>query len=96
MACGFNAFANHGHSEDVGHCDHRGDDLALPPVGFYAFHEAAVDLEDVDRELPKVRERGVPGAEVVKRDVYSECGEFLEGRPCIGVLDEGGFGYLEA
>src|SRR5256885_298105 len=35
-------------------------------------HERAVDLERLDREMLEVRERGVAGAEIVDRDVYTE------------------------
>src|SRR5690606_25355926 len=40
-------------------------------LGVELRHEAAVDLEAVERQLPEVRERGLGDAEVVESDVNS-------------------------
>ena len=59
------------HAEALGQLDdrleHRG---GLPRAE--AVDEAAVDLEDVDRELLRVAERRVAGAEVVDRELHAE------------------------
>ncbi len=54
----------------------EGDDCARDRVVVVAHagarHERAVDLERLDREALEVRERRVPGAEVVDREVHAE------------------------
>ena len=59
-------------------------------------HERAVDLEDVDGELPQVRERRVAGSEVVDGDADAELldrAELLCGR--VGVVHDRGLGELD-
>ena len=62
----------------------------------HAGDERAVDLEDVDRELAEVAERGVAGPEVVDREPHAEGLEAAQGRHRrVGVLDQDALGDLE-
>src|SRR5579862_4191888 len=47
----------------------RANHLAVDRVAQYLSHEAAVDLEKVDREMLEVTERGQPPAEVIEREL---------------------------
>ena len=54
--------------EPVGEVDGRADDRGVLRAVGHARDERLVDLELVDAELFEVGERGVTGAEVIKRD----------------------------
>src|SRR5437879_5409924 len=56
-------FGDDGEPERMGERDHAGDDGGVALAGGQTAHEAAVDLELVDGQLPEVHERGVTGAE---------------------------------
>src|SRR5258706_15123489 len=60
-------------------------------------HEAAVDFEEIDREVLEVAEGGQAGAEIIERELAAE---FLEGLDeAVGLReagDRGGLGDLEA
>ena len=58
--------------------------------------EGLVDLDEVDRQVGEVAERGVPGAEVVDRQADAEDPEGVKaGQGEVEILDEGALGDLE-
>ena len=52
--------------------------LAIDGVVQDLAHEAAVDLEEVDREVLEITERGQAGAEVVEREAAAELAQRLD------------------
>src|SRR5688572_2045261 len=56
----------------------RADHLAVDRVVQHALDEAAVDLEEIDREMLQVAERREAGAEVVERELAAELLEGLD------------------
>jgi hypothetical protein len=64
----FDALGDDLHAEAVGDPDQRLDDHAAPGAAFDAADEGAVDLDDVDREIQQMGQRGEAGAEIVERD----------------------------
>ena len=59
--------------------------------------EARVDLQLVERKLPKVRERRAPGAEVVDGEAHAEILERPQGSArCVEIGEQGDLGDLEA
>src|SRR5437868_752039 len=52
-----------------GELHYRPDECRLVVAASQARHEGSVDLEDVDGEAGQVAERGIPGAEVVERQL---------------------------
>src|SRR5579862_2254856 len=73
-------------AEHLGHVDDRGGERELLRALVDVVDERLVDLEDVDRKLPDVAERGVAGAEVVDRDDRGGERELL--RALVDVVDE--------
>jgi len=64
----FDAFADDGHVQRMGHRDRGGDDLLVTMAPGDVLDEAAVDFQRVDAELLQVTERGITGPEVIERD----------------------------
>jgi len=64
---GFDRFGDRGKPEGVGEVDRRPGNHGCRPGGSEINDECAVELQGVDREPVEIGERGVPGAEVVKR-----------------------------
>ena len=74
----FDALCDDTEAEGVGDFDDQlDDDLILTDLE--VADEAAIDLEDVDRETPELADRGVAGAEVVDRDAHAERARFRRG-----------------
>src|SRR4029077_15367905 len=75
----------------------RADHLAVDRVAQDLAHEAAVDLEVIDREVLEVTERGEPGAEVIERELAAELLQRLDEAVRLReACDRRGLGDLEA
>ena len=62
-----------------------------------SLHEAAVDLQVIDREVLQVAERGESGAEVIERELAAELLQRLDEAVRLReARDRGGLGDLEA
>src|SRR5262249_34391542 len=60
------------------------------------FHKAAVEFQDVDREVLEVSERGVSDAEVIERDEHANLTQlFQHPRGVVDVAHRGAFSDLE-
>ena len=58
--------------------------------------EDPVDLDLLERESVQIRQRGIPGSEIVERDVDAEQLELAQDRYGAGeVVDQNAFGDLE-
>ena len=68
----FDALADHGHPECVGHRRHGGDDLAVAGTPADVLNEAAVDFQDVRVQSLKINERGIAGPEVIKGNAHAD------------------------
>src|SRR5712691_9425096 len=69
LALRFDPFGHDGQAEGVRQVDDGGHDGVLGSDVAHAADERPVDLDEIERELPQVRERGVPGAEVVQANL---------------------------
>jgi hypothetical protein len=56
----------------AGHTEDRLQDRHRAPVGGDPHHEAAIDLDHVEVQLPQTRQRRIAGAEVVERELRAE------------------------
>src|SRR6185295_2458350 len=63
-----NAFRDDVQSQLHGHLGQRADDGGAVLACFDTAYKGSVDLQRVDRELPKMRERRIAGSEVVDAD----------------------------
>ncbi|MDQ3465690.1 MAG: hypothetical protein M3500_13590 [Actinomycetota bacterium] len=81
----------------VGEVDDRSDDRRLPAAGCDVLGEAAVDLEEVQRQPLQRVQAGVPGAEVVQADPDAGVAQSLHAgdrRP--GRVEQRTFGEFDA
>src|SRR6516225_4034328 len=75
----------------------RADHLAVDRIAQDLAHEAAVDLQVIDREVLEVAERGKSGAEVIERELAAELLQRLDEAVGLGeARDRRGLGDLEA
>ena len=59
-------------------------------------HEFLIDLHAVNPKTPQVAQRGVPGAEIVERQLHSHLIQAIERRDrALRILHRGAFGDLE-
>ncbi len=65
LGLSFDPFGDGGHSQRCSQADYRCRYGGVDRVRVQPLDEAAVDLDDVDREVLKVAQRGVPGPEVI-------------------------------
>ena len=72
------ALGDHGQREGSADAEDGFEQVAALAAVVQRRHEAAVDLEDVDRHPLQVREGGVSGAEVVDRDANAEGLDLLQ------------------
>jgi len=93
---GLNTFRGRGHLKalcETSDCPH--DSRRLLAFS-QTFDERTVDLDLFKREAAQITQRGIPGAEVVHRNVHAEVPQAMEGRDChLGVLHQHRFGDLE-
>src|SRR5829696_1982589 len=73
------ALGDDGDAERVPEVDDRLDDRRVLGVEAEPGDEAAIDLDRLDREPLEVRERRIPGAEVVDGQVKSEAAQVAQG-----------------
>ena len=67
-----------------------------PLVHEHLLHETAVDLQEGDRKLLQVRQRRVPGAEIVHRKAHTERADPLQDPTrLLGVAHDGALGDLQ-
>src|SRR6202040_412229 len=69
-------FCDHLHLELVRHSQTCSTDGLARPIGGCPMHEAAINLELVERQVAQLRQGGVAGTEIVDRQA-----EGLEGQP---------------
>src|SRR5581483_4376070 len=75
----------------------RADHLAVDRIAQDLAHEAAVDLQEIDREVLQVAERGEPPAEVIERELAPQLLQRLDEAVRLRERgDRGGLGDLEA
>lgn len=75
------------------HAQDRLHDRPGAGVAEHRFDEAAVDLDQMDGELPEQAQRGVTGTEVVESDANTEVGQLAQfRRQCVARSDQGGLG----
>jgi hypothetical protein len=90
-------FRGDGDAECVGQGDDAGHQSAAAFAGGEVGHEAAVDLQHVDRVLEQIGERCVPGAEVVGGDLDPPCADSYQVRSrCGGGSQQRSLGDLHA
>ena len=78
------------------HRNDRRDDRLVVGIDADVAHERAVDLDRVHRQLLEVRQRRVPGAEIVDRQAHAELAQAVEQRRLLlDVLHEVALGELE-
>ena len=97
LARGLDALGHRRDAQRPGDGHHRADQARVRAVLVEAVHEAAVDLDLVDRQLLEVGERRVPGAEVVDGHpdtARAQGGEHLGDE--VHVLHHGRLGQLDA
>ena len=93
---GFDAFGDNFEFQVVGHGDHRGGDFHVVLVVRDFVDEAAIDLDDVDREFLQIAQRRVPGAEVIHGQGQAQALELVELQMRIfGGFQQQAFGQLE-
>lgn len=91
-----NAFGDRLDVELLRDSDHCPDDLLVVPVVEQIPDELDIDLEEVDGQVPEVREASVADAEVVQGEGASEFAQSLSKCPCRRqVVGSGGLGDLE-
>src|SRR5205085_12345020 len=83
-------------AERVGERNDHGDDIARITGIAHAYDEAAVDLEDIDRQPRQVAERAITRAEIVHRDFDAGAAQRLQlARARLDVVDENALRDLE-
>ena len=91
------AFGNDAEVEGATQLDDRFDDGPVAGVGVDALHEGLVELEEVDRQVLELGERGVPRAEVVDGHLDAERLEAPQDAcRLLGLLQHGVLGDLDA
>ena len=70
---GLHAFRRHLHAEAAAEADHRVHDGCGVGGLFDAQHEAAVDLELVERQAAQIEQARIAGAEIVERQPHADC-----------------------
>src|SRR5690606_27256934 len=71
LILGLDTFGHDPDAEASSEIDHRPNDRLIVGVYCHAFDEALVDLDEIDRELLQVPERGIAGAEIIERNSYA-------------------------
>jgi hypothetical protein len=69
LAVSFHAFCRHLELKASAKADNSGDDRLIVGILLQIPHEAAVDLDVIDRKLFQMGQRGITGAEIVESDL---------------------------
>ena len=72
---GFNAFGDNAEPQGPREGDNAANDGLVLPVGTRTADERAVDLQNVDREVLEVAQRGVARTEIVDGQPHAKCFE---------------------
>jgi hypothetical protein len=89
-------FGHDGEAESVRQRGDARDDRSVVRVAGHRHDERPVDLQLLDGEPPQVGQRGIPGAEVVDRQVHAQLPETLQDPDCaIRVIHQHGLGDLQ-
>lgn len=92
----FHALGHDLQAQIVGHGDHRRSDLHVVLAVRNVLDEAAVDLDDIDREFLQVAQRRVAGPEIIHGKRQAQCLQADELLPCfLGGGQQQPFGELE-
>ena len=81
LGAGLDALDDAGDLHVVAETGERLDDLVADRIVVDVGHEAAVDLELVERQAMDVAQRGIAGAEIVQRDAAAASSEAKRSRP---------------
>src|SRR5690606_12076606 len=65
----FNSLSDDPDAEAAAEIDHGGEDGLVAGIDRHVSIETLVYLDDIDRELLEVAERGIPRAEILERDL---------------------------
>lgn len=95
LPLGLDSLGHDPKAEHLGEIHHGADDADADAVVLEPGHEGLVDLERVGGQLLEVGQSGVPGPEVVQRDVHAQVPQPLHvvdvlarvQRPVLGDLD---------
>src|SRR5580658_7642982 len=92
----FHTFGDNAQPQASAHADDGSHDAGLIWLSRDLLDERLINLEGVDRKLPKVAQTGVPGAKVIDGHLDSLRPQRLENRlRGLGVLHENAFGQLQ-
>ncbi len=74
----FYAFRDNSFLQGFAHAHHRTEECGVVSTGANLVHKRLIDLQGIDREPPQIAQAGIPGAEVIKRELRSYGFECVE------------------